>query len=76
MNYLLGQRTKAWPNRVLLFIGRCGLGGLVAAQLPGSTAVVFTDHDPGANVRGKQVGSGGSLVVLESRTYSFIIMIV
>ncbi|CAM9239652.1 unnamed protein product, partial [Ascophyllum nodosum] len=45
--YLVEQR-RFLPGGAVLELGAgCGLGGLVAAQLPGSTAVVFTDHDPG-----------------------------
>lgn len=43
---------KNWasmPHGAVLELGAgCGLGGLVTAALPGTTAVVMTDHDPGA----------------------------
>ena len=45
--YLFDQRL-ALPRGAVLELGAgCGLAGLVAAQLPGTTAIVFTDHDPG-----------------------------
>ncbi|CAM9313482.1 unnamed protein product, partial [Pylaiella littoralis] len=37
-------------SRVLELGAGCGLAGLVAARLPTTAAVVFTDHDPGACV--------------------------
>ncbi|CAM9464339.1 unnamed protein product [Ectocarpus sp. 12 AP-2014] len=46
--YLVDRRL-ALPcgGRCLELGAGCGLAGLVAAQLPLTTAVVFTDHDPG-----------------------------
>ncbi|CAM9518575.1 unnamed protein product [Scytosiphon promiscuus] len=45
----LVDRQSALPraSKCLELGAGCGLAGLVAAQLPSTRAVVFTDHDPG-----------------------------
>lgn len=43
-----GRRLTPRRGAVLELGAGCGLAGLVAAQLAGTTAVIFTDHDPGA----------------------------
>ncbi|CAM9753759.1 unnamed protein product [Ectocarpus fasciculatus] len=46
--YLVDRRLALPRGGRCLELGAgCGLAGLVAAQLPLTTAVVFTDHDPG-----------------------------
>lgn len=47
--YLVDRRLALPRGGRCLELGAgCGLAGLVAAQLEGTSAVVFTDHDPGA----------------------------
>lgn len=54
--YLI-HRWQALPHGKVLELGAgCGLAGLVAAQLPGTDVVVFTDHDPGSRTVSKNHG--------------------
>lgn len=58
--YLVDRRLALPGGGRCLELGAgCGLAGLVAAQLPLTTAVVFTDHDPGGCWAGEWGGGGG-----------------
>lgn len=46
-SYLIHSWQLLPHGKVLELGAGCGLAGLVAAKLPGTTAVIFTDHDPG-----------------------------
>ncbi|CAN0354302.1 unnamed protein product, partial [Hapterophycus canaliculatus] len=62
--YLVDRKSALPRGGKCLELGAgCGLAGLVAAQLPSTTAVVFTDHDPGAcSVVDNRGQAGGEVV--------------